>query len=87
MAERLNKAEEDAARGIAFASYVQIIGSAAVIILVGMIIMGINYFYIKPIERYSDTLSRSDIEDNISSAELSGVRVVPGGSAELFRFG
>lgn len=87
MTDRLNKAEEDAAKGIAFASYVQIIGSAAVIILVGMIIMGINYFYIKPIERYSDTLSHSDIEDNISSAELSGVRVVPGGSAELFRFG
>ncbi len=87
MADRLNKAEEDAAKGIAFASYVQIIGSAAVIILVGMIIIGINYFYIKPIERYSDTLSDSNIEDNISSAELSGVRVVPGGSAELFRFG
>ncbi|MGN0642459.1 MAG: response regulator [Huintestinicola sp.] len=87
MAARLNKSEEDAANGIAFASYVQVIGSVVVIILVGVMIIGINYFYINPIERYSDTLSDSNIENNISSADLSGVRVVPGGSAELYRFG
>lgn len=87
MTARLDEVETEASDGMIFASYVQIIGSAAVIILIGVLIAGINYFYIKPVEKYSDVLSDSEIENDISGSDFSKIRLTPSGSAELRHFG
>lgn len=87
MNSRLAKLVEEASHGRDNASLIQIIASVAVLTLTGLLILAVNIFYIRPIDRYSESLSDDKIENNISNRDFSRVRVVPGGAYELYRFG
>ncbi|MGN0553066.1 MAG: response regulator [Oscillospiraceae bacterium] len=87
MNSRLAKLVEEASHGRDNASLIQIIASIAVLTLTGLLILAVNIFYIRPIDRYSESLSDDKIENNISNRDFSRVRVVPGGAYELYRFG
>lgn len=87
MDSRLAELVEEAAQGRDFASFMQIIGSLAVLALTGLLILAVNMLYIRPIDRYSESLSDDKIENNIANRDFSRVRVVPGGAFELYRFG
>lgn len=87
MDSRLAERVDEAAQGRDFASFMQIIGSLAVLALTSLLILAVNVLYIRPIDRYSAALSDDKIENNIANRDFSRVRVIPGGACELYRFG
>lgn len=87
LAKRLDDEVSHAAKGRSFASYVQLACSAAVLALIAVLLIGINFLYIKPLNRYSKELSRAEREKDFSDSDFSQIRVTPEGAYELYRFG
>ena len=81
--ERVSEAED----GRKFASAMQIVGSVAVLILTGILVVGMNLLYIRPINHYAASLTDVNIKNSISDKDFSKVRVSPDGAYELYRFG
>lgn len=81
---RLAERVDEAAQGRDFASFMQIIGSLAVLALTGLLILAVNVLYIRPIDRYSAALSDDKIENNIASKTQSSDRSAAKTAADFF---
>lgn len=84
LGERLDSEVAEAAEGRSFASHIQVIFSAAVLALIAVLLLGLNFLYIRPINEYSNELSYMGTEEQIAGSRL---RVTPQGAYELYRFG
>lgn len=87
MNKRLDSEVNDAVHGREIASVVQICCSLSVLLLIAVLLVGIHFLYIKPINDYADILSDDGIKDNLSNKDFSKIRVTPSGAYELYRFG
>lgn len=87
MNNRLENEVELTSQGIGIASDIQIYCSLIVLLLIGMLMLGLNKFYIRPLKAYSDALSAADIRENVAGMDFSRVRVTPSGAYELYQFG
>lgn len=87
MNERLDSEVNDAVQGRETASIIQICCSISVLLLIAVLLIGIHFLYIKPINDYADILSDDGIKDNLSNRNFSKIRVTPSGAYELYRFG
>lgn len=83
---RLDAEVENAAAGRETASLIQLICSASVLVIIGIVLIVFEQLYVRPINDYSESLSQRDAE-NSAEPDLSNVRVSPKGAYELFRFG
>lgn len=76
---------ESAAAGRETALVIQLVCSASVLVIVGIVLIVFESLYVRPINDYSESLSKRN--ENSAEFDLSNVRVSPKGAYELFRFG
>ncbi|MGN1317599.1 MAG: response regulator [Lachnospirales bacterium] len=84
---RLDREVEKAIKGKDTASLIQIYSSGAVLIFIGILLIGLYFLYIKPLKEYSNVLADEKIMSNLENQNFSEIRVVPKGSYELYSFG
>lgn len=83
--KRLDAEVESAAAGRETALVIQLVCSASVLVIVGIVLIVFESLYVRPINDYSESLSKRN--ENSAEFDLSNVRVSPKGAYELFRFG
>ena len=64
---------------------IQLVCSASVLVIVGIVLIVFESLYVRPINDYSESLSKRN--ENSAEFDLPNVRVSPKGAYELFRFG
>ncbi|MGN1481303.1 response regulator [Porcipelethomonas sp.] len=87
MDERLNHSVENSIQGQDTASVVQICCSIVVLALIGLLILGLNVLYVRPLNKYAAALSADSIQNQLEQQDFSKVRVTPQGARELYCFG
>lgn len=87
MDTRMNSEVEGAVQGKNTASIVQISCSFVVLFLIGLLILGLNTLYVRPLLEYSNALSDASIKKQVENQDFSRVRVTPQGARELYHFG
>ncbi|MGN0584599.1 MAG: hypothetical protein ACI4JD_04000 [Ruminococcus sp.] len=87
MDERLNRSVEKSVQGQGTASIVQICCSIGVLALIGLLILGLNILYIRPLNEYASVLSSDSVQNNPEQQYFSKVRLTPQGARELYCFG
>lgn len=83
--KRLDAEVESAAAGRETALVIQLVCSASVLVIVGIVLIVFESLYVRPINDYSESLSKRN--ENSAEFDLPNVRVSPKGAYELFRFG
>lgn len=87
MDNRLNCSVEKAIQRQDTASVVQICCSVSVLALIGVLISGLNFLYVRPLNEYADALSADSVQNQLEHQDFSKVRVIPQGAKELYCFG
>lgn len=87
MDERLNRSVENSIQGQDTASVVQICCSIVVLALIGLLILGLNVLYVRPLNKYAAALSADSVQNKLEQQDFSKVRVTPQGARELYCFG
>lgn len=87
MDQRLNHSVESSIQGQDTASVVQIWCSVVVLALIGLLILGLNVLYVRPLNKYAAALSEDSIQNQLEHQDFSKVRVTPQGARELYCFG
>ncbi|MGN0592171.1 MAG: response regulator [Ruminococcus sp.] len=87
MDERLNGSVEKSIQGQNTASIVQICCSIGVLALIGLLILGLNVLYVRPLNEYAAALSADSVQNQLEQQDFSKVRVTPQGARELYCFG
>lgn len=83
--KRLDAEVESAAAGREIALVIQLVCSASVLVIVGIVLIVFESLYVRPINDYSESLSKRN--ENSAEFDLPNVRVSLKGAYELFRFG
>lgn len=87
MDDRLNRSVEKSIQGQDTASMVQIGCSVGVLALIGLLILGLNVLYVRPLNKYAAALSADSVQNQLEQQDFSKVRVTPQGARELYCFG
>ncbi len=87
MDNRLNCSVEKSIQKQDTASVVQICCSVSVLALIGLLILGLNFLYVRPLNEYADSLSADSVQNQLEHQDFSKVRVIPQGARELYCFG
>ena len=83
--QALDAEVESAAAGRETALVIQLVCSASVLVIVGIVLIVFESLYVRPINDYSESLSKRN--ENSAEFDLPNVRVSLKGAYELFRFG